>query len=68
MSKIGRHILKEQENEINNAVSRFAVCILGDDIIDLTKTINNDQELGTKVRALVAKYKGKNIIHKRQQG
>tara|TARA_R110002167_G_scaffold7497_2_gene35577 strand:+ start:942 stop:1148 length:207 start_codon:yes stop_codon:yes gene_type:complete len=68
MSKMGRHVLEEQEKQINNSVSRFAVCILGDDIIDLTKTISNDQELGTKVRALVAKYKGKNIIHKRQQG
>lgn len=59
----GRHVLKEQEKQINNSVSRFAVCILGDDIIELAESISNDQEFGTKARLLVKKYK-----NKRQQG
>jgi hypothetical protein len=57
MSKMGRHILEEQEKEINNRQNRFKVCHLGDEVVELTKTIGNDQELGTKIRALVAKYK-----------
>jgi len=67
MSKMGRHILEEQEKAINKS-NRFEVCHLGDEVVDLAKTIGNDQELGTKVRALVAKYKGKSILHFRQQG
>jgi len=63
MSKMGRHILEEQEKAINNRQNRFEVCHLGDEIVDLVETIGNDQELGGKVRELVAKYKGK-----RQQG
>ena len=59
MSKMGRHILEEQEKKIN----RFKSCHLGDDINHLAETISNDQELGNKVRAVVAKYK-----EKRQQG
>lgn len=65
---MGRHILEEQEKAINNRQNRFEVCHLGDEVVDLAKTIGNDQELGTKVRALVAKYKGKSILHFRQQG
>ncbi len=59
---MGRHILEEQEKAINKS-NRFEVCHLGDEVVDLAETIGNDQELGTKVRALVAKHKGK-----RQQG
>jgi len=43
--------------------NKFLVCHLGEEVNHLVKTIGNDQELGTKVRKLVAKYK-----KKRQQG
>lgn len=59
MSKMGRHILEKQEKEINNRQNRFKVCHLGDEVVELTKTIGNDQELGKEVRTLVTKYKDK---------
>lgn len=39
--------------------NRFTMCHLGDEITELVKNIGNDQELGTKVRALVTQYKNK---------
>ena len=42
-----------------NKPNKFAVCHLGDEVVDLTKTIRNDQELGKEIRSLVGKYKTK---------
>ena len=58
MSKMGRYIFDQQQKE-----NKFTNCHIGQDVCELVNTIGNDQELGTKVRALILKYN-----KQRQQG
>lgn len=58
-----RLLVMDNANTNIDKPNKFALCHLGEEVVDLTKTVSNDQALGNKVRALVTAYKDK-----RQQG